>query len=329
MKYTNVSTAWVQNKNKKNLYKCVSFFCEKMIHSILLPKGYYIFEKEQNSWVQVENIPEISECWNGNKFVKVQTNILSQSTDFISIILDSVTCIALLPNSNKNITVNFHCNLPIYSNYENKEDYDPRYFFAAINDFSKKIGVDNENILCKIPSSRLNNIINIYDQINIVARDKTSTTLCIPNECIEEESPDNFQNALAYIKTVISLKGLKHQNNDIEIRDDGISLQSSAFRRLRRMISICGSTSDVILRVNQISNGKRKKMKRQFRLRKNNFIERQINCQTCKRLPNHAIRKPRRYKVDKENVTNVTWYKVNIINSNSLGLEGLVVLFGK
>lgn len=293
------------------------------MHSILLPKGYCVFEKETKSWIPIENIPKHSECWDGNKFVNMQTCILPPFRYNINnfILLDSVTSIATLPNLNENMQVDFHCNLP--SNCNNSFDNCSDYFFAAIRDYSAIYSFHENEILCKISTSRLPNILKIYNNVQIVQKNKRFTFLLIPLTNIKE-STDNCKNALTYIQTVVSLKGLKNQNKYTEIRDDGICLDSSAFRRLRRMISVSGTTSDVILSVNQISNGKKKKSKRQLRLCVKNFIDKQKHCQTCKRLPNHAIRKVVQYKMD--HFTNVTWYRVNV-QSDSLGVEGLLLLF--
>ena len=293
-----------------------------MIHSILLPMGYHVFEKGKNRWVKIENIPKISDCWNGRQFVKVHSKIMTQKTNVISVILDSVTCVALLPKWCEDIRVNFHCDIPAVKRTPTDNNID--YLYAAIRDFCVKLGIVDGNVLCKIPKSRLNVIAGL-DNLQIIQQNKKYTILSVPNTCIIE-TPDNVRNSLTYINTVISLKAMKHHGSDVEIRDDGIRLESSAFRRLRRMISVCGSKSDVILRVNQLHNGRHKKMKRQLRLRKDDFDYKQSGFHNCQPMTYPAIRKSVRQLMEKDLVKHITWYIVDIFDADSLGVEGLVLL---
>lgn len=280
---------------------------------IYLPANYCLFEKRTLSWIPVEDLAPLSQCWNGTCFIDIR-KINASSTDILKVlILDSVTCLGLSTGEEDvESRILFHCPLPERNTLLSEPNI--KYFFKALRDFCPY-----KKEVCRVPKTRLKRLERLCGRIlEIVWTKKRYILVRVPERHSQiSESLHQKEDALLYIKTVEAVKGLCHRKNKIEIRDDGLVTAPNAFRRLRKMISVSGEMNNLSLAIGTSRNGKKRNYKRNIRYR----FDKESHCSTCSQFPFHAQRKVRDTKVME---VKGNWYALELHGSPSLAIEGLI-----
>jgi len=342
--------------------------------TLYVPAGYHLLVEESLSWVPVRNMKWGVKCWSEHGFVELTIEaIASMDLPDSYANVDAVTTFAIDSAFIKGVDINYHW-MPPWVSTSIQEQYKTEtavkgndlcqtihHAAHALQDFFKCRGTGPDcNILeCKLPSKRLEKLKSLHI---IPALDSHRchsgrfTTVTIPKvacnhmceSCLTEK---HREHALTYINTVLAVKGVvQDKGSHIEIKDHGLKLAAGAFRRLRRLMSMCAVPNKYISKVTRTRDGhkmsknspmKRKSLKRRLRLKlpldhgvascidvKDGVRDKAEFHSIIKSRPTttsqHAIIVPMQ-QIKERHSDKLAWYRIVMKTTNSIAIEGLMI----
>ena len=266
--------------------------------------------------------------------------------------IDAVTTIGIDDGCVEDVLVNYHWMppwviRPIEEDTPQMKCKEQDHQISALQDFlhHTPCKVDQAFVNLSIPKQRYDRVRNVVASLNHYA-DGRNVVVRIPKRdaislCESTKSTTCRMHALAYINTVLDVKGLNAYKKDdhqlvdhIEIKDRGPSLSGASFRRLRRLITSCAVKNSYIPKVHRIRDG-RPLVKRRLRLKLHSSIARCVDVKEKVRdlaefycimgtLPTyrqHAVLIP----IISGHSLPVTWYKVTLSKGCSIATEGVML----
>lgn len=327
-----------------------------------VPSVYRVYEKESGSWVPVQCLKGRDDlfCWSGTEFCKVKincSNVLYPVTKVA--VIDCFTSIGL-DSSVSNVESCTQWSPP-WLFHEEKPlsgcgSTDSKSAFDALHDFGREI---KQPTRCNVhayavPKHRFRQILScLPPSTEHYSGGKRWEIIYIPkngqNSMVDCESgASKFCRAhgLQYIKTVLALRGRvqrkrKDHGEHVELRDDSLQIPPKSFRKLRRIMSLCGVANRYGFRVQAAKNGKGRGKRRRVRLGIHDISN--IACldhkvkEKCKDYIEtlNAFKTNYHNAIKQTNILNniekhtegITWLKITLESSKSIVMEGVLLLF--
>ena len=246
---------------------------------ILVPESYHVFSKEEKTWVSLKSLARRTksqfELWNGTEFNQFSIVNTEERPKFIYK-ADEVTKVGLKNVSN--VKIDFQVGIPPSEEDRSDKCTTGKHVLLALKDFSPEISVKKsksgkETIFCKVPNSRLERITkNLPHEAVVFHLNQRFSIVQFPSFVLSGSWCNNEQrHSLEYAKMVISLCGeffprSKYGPAHIRLSDCGFQRKPSAFRRMRRILTVCNSVNKYyVFKVFNAKNGKQKP-KRQVKI---------------------------------------------------------------
>ena len=326
-----------------------------MVISIYVPTGYHLLEERTQSWVRIEDLKDKHGCWDGSTFtdIDIATTTNRDGPDMYANI-DAVTTIGINSKDVASVSINYHWKPPWIICKPTHISFHPPigctvllHCYRAIQDFvpCHTYRTDLNLLECRLPVRRfeklraLNYIPNLDRQISHNSR---YISFVIPKVgvhhlCESCAVQTQREHALVYLKTVLAVKAVqqnrKSGDSHIEIKDKGLRLSTSAFRRLRRLMSMCAVPNRYIAKIHRMRDGK-KHLKRRVLLKlgprgmasctgvKENVRD---NADFYHRMqcPPSSKQHASLYKIQEDIKTQ--WYRIDMKTTNSIAMEGVLI----
>ena len=331
--------------------------CQKV--SLLVPSTYRLLTMNGQEWKTVADLPPTSMCWDGADFCPVQIEPLpnkSLSTHFVMV--DAVTTVAedaeRCPLERVNVQTRW---MPPWLSVHGTDKEVPRkkerctakhHALLALTDFlnTRQCRYSLGHVECLLPSSRyrqleaLGYIPEMRENSPQVSR---FTPLLISKKdvsvgCESSQTELCREHALVYINTVLAVKGTlqKDKGGLVEVRDNGMRMKAEAYRRLRRLLTLCAVPNRRSPKVFATRNGKNRPPKRKMMLAlhhnivavhtlpvKENTRDREDfyrQLQTRPKFSQHTAKMTFR-----QMTTTCNWFRITVTTSDSLAIEGVIV----
>lgn len=269
-------------------------------------------------------------------------------------IIDAVTTIGV-DDTCADIQVNYHWMPPWLTRNVDKDVHhyecqEKDHEMMAFVDFlpHRTCKLDPSFVECKLIAHRYEKVKHMHSVMSTISghregrfriirvHRKDPSSLCESSGC-----PNTRQHALAYINTVLAIKGIrvpksKKISDHIEIKDRGPQLGGGSFRRLRRLLTSCAIRNTYTPRVSRLGDGK-PLVKRRLRLKLQsdgmarcvqvkekvqNMAEFYSIMQTS---PTYYDQSAQLIPIGKKDSLPVTWYKVTVSKGTSIAIEGVML----
>ena len=288
----------------------------------VVPGEYYLYSKCMKGWINARtmanSVYNITQCWNGTKFVPVR--FISQTKNPTVIYkADAVTVIGC--DKDLEIHSDFQWN-PLST--ERSEDFAcsrGMHVLLAIKHFCISSHIKDSNLFCKIPRSRLRQLKPwLPREASIVSIGKRYCAITFACEILENfvcDTIDNEDHAKVYAQTALNIcgsyvKSSKHIPAHVVVSDCGPRRNPCVFRKLRRTLFMCGIRNHYACNVFESKNGKNRP-KRQMKLSLHNAYP-------------HVKRKY--FSLTKATETQYEdWVEVEVLEGNSIVIEGVRLTF--